>query len=291
MFGNVVVGVDGSPNGRDAIALASHLAAAGGRITLAHVHSGRLRPSTAVTPALAREEAAASTELLERERTETGVQAELMSVTAPTPGRGLHVTAERLGADLIVVGSCGRGLLGRVFAGDDARAALNGASCAVAVAARSFATHARAFATVGVGYDESAESAAALATARDLAAADGAEVRVLQVVTIPAFAYGAMMGGAINELIDEATTRVASLPGVVGRAVYGVPGEELAIFSAGVDLLAVGSRSYGPVKRLILGSTSQYLERHARCSLLVLPRTTVNAASDGSVDEVTVVQA
>jgi hypothetical protein len=34
----------------------------------------------------------------------------------------------------------------------------------------------------------------------------------------------------------------------------------------------VGSRSYGPVRRLVIGSTSDYLERHARCALLVLPR-------------------
>jgi len=39
-----------------------------------------------------------------------------------------------------------------------------------------------------------------------------------------------------------------------------------------VQLLVVGSRGYGPMKRLILGSTSDYLQRHARCSLLVLPR-------------------
>jgi nucleotide-binding universal stress UspA family protein len=39
-----------------------------------------------------------------------------------------------------------------------------------------------------------------------------------------------------------------------------------------VDVLVVGSRGYGPLKRLVLGSTSDYLERHARSSLLVLPR-------------------
>jgi nucleotide-binding universal stress UspA family protein len=63
------------------------------------------------------------------------------------------------------------------------------------------------------------------------------------------------------------------LPDVEGHAVYGLPGEELAAFGDQVDVLVVGSRSYGPVKRLVLGSTSDYLERHARCSLLVLPRT------------------
>jgi nucleotide-binding universal stress UspA family protein len=34
----------------------------------------------------------------------------------------------------------------------------------------------------------------------------------------------------------------------------------------------MGSRGYGPLRRLMLGSTSDYLERHARSSLLVLPR-------------------
>ena len=73
-------------------------------------------------------------------------------------------------------------------------------------------------------------------------------------------------------MITEANARLSKLPGVVGRAVYGLAGEELAAFGEDLDLLVVGSRSYGPVKRLVLGSTSEYLERHARCSLLVLPR-------------------
>jgi nucleotide-binding universal stress UspA family protein len=42
MFKNVLVGVDGRPNGRDAIALATRLSNAGGKLTLAHVHHGRL---------------------------------------------------------------------------------------------------------------------------------------------------------------------------------------------------------------------------------------------------------
>ncbi|HEV3318115.1 MAG TPA: universal stress protein [Solirubrobacteraceae bacterium] len=45
----------------------------------------------------------------------------------------------------------------------------------------------------------------------------------------------------------------------------------------------VGSRGYGPVKRLVLGSTSDYLQRHARCPLVVLPRTTASPA-EPSVD-------
>jgi nucleotide-binding universal stress UspA family protein len=77
--------------------------------------------------------------------------------------------------------------------------------------------------------------------------------------------------------MQEANKRMRALEGVEGRAVYGLTGEELAAFSDELDLLVVGSRSYGPIKRLVLGSTSDYLERHARCSLLVLPR---SAAQD-----------
>jgi nucleotide-binding universal stress UspA family protein len=62
------------------------------------------------------------------------------------------------------------------------------------------------------------------------------------------------------------------LPDVEGHAVYGLAGEELAAFGDQVDILVVGSRGYGPVKRLVLGSTSDFLQRHARSSLLVLPR-------------------
>jgi nucleotide-binding universal stress UspA family protein len=73
-------------------------------------------------------------------------------------------------------------------------------------------------------------------------------------------------------MVAEANERLGQLEGVEGHAVYGLAGEELAAFSRDVDLLVVGSRGYGPVRRLVLGSTSDYLERHARCSLLVLPR-------------------
>jgi len=107
------------------------------------------------------------------------VDAELITVTAPTPGRGLHEQAEAQGADLIVVGSCSRGLLGRAMLGDDTRAALNGTPCAVAVAARGYATASTPLMRIGVGYDGSPESTAALAVARELARATKGSVSAL----------------------------------------------------------------------------------------------------------------
>jgi len=276
MFRNVLVGVDGRPNGRDAIALARNLIDDEGKLTFAHVHSGELRPTRAVTPGMVREEREASDKLLEEERAAAEVKAELISIVATTPGRGLHLQAEEQGADLIVVGSCRRGAVGRAMLGDDTRAALNGAPCAVAIASLGYAEHPLPFAKVGVAYNRSPESEAALAVARDLAAPTRATVHALEVVPIQTYSYVGLvppsMGDSIDEMLREAADRMKGLSGVEGEAAYGLIGEELAAFGDRVDLLVVGSRSYGPVRRLMVGSTSDYLERHARCSLVVLPR-------------------
>ena len=276
MFKNVLVGVDGRPAGRDAIALASHLTAPDGKLTLANVHSGGLHPIRAVTPGSREAEHDGSNTLLETERAAAGVEAELVSVVSGSPGRGLHQQTEDQHADLLVVGSCGRGALGRVMLGDDTRAALNGAPCAVAVASAGYGKHPTPLANVGVGYNDSAESEAALAAARELAAATKATVHALQVVSIPPYAYTGLIpadiGDSMEEILKDAERRMAELPDVEAHVVYGLAGEELAAFGERLDMLVVGSRGYGPVKRLMLGSTSDYLERHARCSLLVLPR-------------------
>jgi nucleotide-binding universal stress UspA family protein len=283
MFEKVIVGVDGRPNGRDAIALAARLVEPAGELVLANVHEGGGNLLNAVTPGVVTGEGKESHELLERERATAEVQAELVSYASQSPGRGLHSLAEERGADLIVVGSCSRGAVGRVLLGDDTRAALNGSPCAVAVATRGYAEHPLPIEKIGVGYDGSPESEVALAEARELADGTRALVRVLEVVAIPNYAFTGFgapaLGESIEMMLSEANERMAQLDGVDGRAVYGLAGEELAAFGGEVQLLVVGSRGYGPMKRLIIGSTSDYLQRHARCSLLVLPRSAEPASS------------
>jgi nucleotide-binding universal stress UspA family protein len=276
MFKNVLVGVDGSANGRVAVALARQLTDPDGKITLAHVHRGALDPLKAVQHGLLKTEREESSELLENERSATGVEAELRDVIALSAGAGLHGQAELQGADLLVVGSCRHGALGRAVLGDDARAALNGAPCAVAIASHGYANAPGGLSTIGVAYNGSPESEAALAAAKDVAEATGATVEVRQVTFMPTMAYSGFaavdLGNSIEEMVNEAEQRLAAIPGVTGKAVYGPPDAELESFSDEVDLLAGGARSYGPAKRLLLGSTANYLARHAGCSLLVLPR-------------------
>jgi nucleotide-binding universal stress UspA family protein len=277
MFDNVLVGVDGRPGGRDAIALASRLIDPDGKLTLAHVHSGPMRRAHAVTPGPLREEREASAKLLERERADSEVHAELVSVVGMSSGRALHQQAEEQHADLLVVGSYSRGVLRRAMLGDDTRSALNGASCAIAVASLGYAEHPTPLAKIGVGYEGSPETKLALRAARELAQATRANVEAFEVVSLLTNGYTGIVppftGEVLDEMLRDASARMKELPrDVHGQAVCGLIGEELATFAETVDLLIVGSRGYGPMKRMMLGSSSSYLERHARCSLLVLPR-------------------
>jgi nucleotide-binding universal stress UspA family protein len=169
------VGVDGGSGGRAAIALAVRLAEPMGRLTLAHVHAHEFSPGRDLSfTALGRQE---SERLLERERAATGVPADLVSLASVSAGRGLHELAEVRACDLLTVGSFSRGPVGRVLLGDHTRASLNGAPCAVAVAPHGYDHRSARFEVVGVGYDGSPESEAALALARKLATRSGAALR------------------------------------------------------------------------------------------------------------------
>ena len=159
--------------------------------------------------------------------------------------------------------------------GDDTRAALNGAPCAIAIAPANYSRQPVAMREIGVAYDGSPESEHAIAVARELAAECGAKLSAFEAVSLPSYAF---LGGpmpvddAPESLVDDARERIAALGGVEPHAAYGMPVEELAVYSASLDLLVVGSRGYGPIGRLIHGSTSQQLARSARCPLLVLTR-------------------
>lgn len=279
MFKNVLVGVDGRVSGRDAIALAAQLTEPGGAITLAHVYPGVYKPSHAIVRGMVSEDRERAEALLEREREQAQVEAELVAMQAPSPGQGLHEQAEEQDADLLVLGTCRHGIVGRVVLGNDTRAAINGAPCAIAVAPLGYAEHAKPFATIGVGYDRSPESEAALAAAKLLARPTHAEIRAREVVAIPYTGFVGPIGTGLDEMIADAQRHMESLPGVRGDARYGLTGEELADLSAEVDLLIVGSRGYGPLRRVMLGSTSVNLQSRARGPLLILPRGTRYAST------------
>src|SRR5689334_21162549 len=195
MFTTIVVGVDGLPGGRNALALAQRLGdLAGGELVAVHVYRYEPFPLSGLrtdSEALAQKEAEA---LLDGQLVEAGVQARAIATADTSPRRGLHRIADGLGADLIIIGSPHRGPFGRIVAGDTARAVIQGAARPVLVARDSAATP-FAGQVVGVGYDGSPESRAALAWAERFALAVGATVHVVCAAEPPqGFAPGISYG-------------------------------------------------------------------------------------------------
>jgi nucleotide-binding universal stress UspA family protein len=295
MFTNVLVGVGDDDGGRDAIAVAQMLLAEGGELTLAHVFHEDPPGPYRWTDAPVAEDRKQARELLERAAREAGVEAHLRWRGETSVGRGLHEIAEMMRADLLVVGSSRHGLLGRAALGHDTRAALNGAPCAIAIAPVGYASEAPAvIREIGVGFDGSPESERALMVARGLTEELGSKLSAFQAVSIPAYLYiGApdrVEASEIDRVVALARERIAGLGGVEPHAAYGDAVEELTLYSASVDLLVVGSRSYGPLGRLVHGSTAQHLAGTARCPLLVLTRgarSTSESAGSGQEEETT----
>ena len=133
---------------------------------------------------------------------------------------------------------------------------------------------------IGVGLDGSTKSSLALALACRLAHQTGARVRATTVVPVrmarwPKPAMDPGWSGheeAARQLDERLLTGVAvGLDvDVTPEVVVGTAWKELASRSADLDLLVVGASACGTVRRLLLGSTSTKLARHAACPLLVV---------------------
>jgi nucleotide-binding universal stress UspA family protein len=82
---------------------------------------------------------------------------------------------------------------------------------------------------------------------------------------------------------ELATARaVASLPETVQPESQLVTGPPVRVLEAeghgDIDLLVLGSRAFGPLRRVLLGSVSAELMRQAPCPLMVVPRSAEAAA-------------
>jgi nucleotide-binding universal stress UspA family protein len=290
MFINVIAGVDGFDGGRDAAALARALGSE--RVTLVHSYPADGFPSRAYLAGyegILREDAV---RVLEATRLELATDAEIVAVPDGSPARALQHAAQEAGADLIVVGSAHRGAVGRVLLGDVGRAVLHDAPCPVAVTPKRFAGGPPR--SIAVAFDGSDEARAALDLARRLAAERGAALTVLvawQTPQVPIAVAGASPA-TVAELADDARSwadrlladTLAELPGAAGRVLHGPAATELEQAAAAFDLLVVGSRGWGPVRRIALGSTSDHLVHHAPCPVLVVPRPAVTADAPPAVE-------
>ncbi len=303
-FARVLVGYVPSEQGADARALGVDLAAAcdadvllvsvvtavwiehiGQQTGPAMIHSGqRERAASALKEAA--DELAAIPELGRAER---------RLEASSSPARGLHDTAVSEQANLIVVGSTHHGPLGRVLLGSVGERLLAGAPCAVAVAPRGHAARERRpIRLIAVAFDGSPEAQIALGTAHELATRTGATLRVVMVIEPPAAIPGHFIplpgleplvtierGEALQHQEQAAETALDSTLNAldnessIERQILvssDAAGAILERARADVDLLVLGSRAYGPIRRALTGSVSSAVVHHAPCPVLVMPR-------------------
>lgn len=269
MYGRVIVGYEGSRHAEDALKLGGLLAkATGTRLLIAYIYQeqpqwyGRdhdyqrgLRDEIQT--------------LFERARggLPEGISVDTESFPSSLPAQGLKDLARSERDALLVLGPTHHGPIGRVVIGSVGQQLLEEAPCSVTVAPRGF--HRRddeALRVLGVAFDGSPESQAALRHAFELASVVGAELRPLAVVK-----RGHADGGTLEQSV-EAVAKDAGASRVELSLLKGDPARALSKAAKELDLLVTGSRGRGPVRHAVLGSVSAKLMRTAPCPVLIVPR-------------------
>lgn len=304
----IVIGYDGRPSGEDGLALARLLASRDERPlvvvsaldrTPGDVSLSTHEPSTyeqALKEEAERLAEEARSALQGRGRVET------VSVRSAWPARELIAEAIERGASAIVIGSSHRSRIGRVLPGGVGERLLSGAPCPLALAPREFAKRTGPeLRHVGIAYDGSPESKLALEEGVAIVRGSGGSLRLL-FASHEGELVGAGWGGVapltvspVNELriqrewLERELAQVLEeLPAQVSgeaEVLLGRPASTLVDASRDLDLLVLGSRSYGPIKRVLFGGVSGAVVREAACPVLVTPRSAVAERSSPRVTE------
>lgn len=279
-----VAGYDGSEAARAAVRLARSLAKPfGARVLVVNVYPPvPFVAGKAATEGARREVDAAARGEAERLLAELGEPGvEQRAIAAPSAAHGLQRVAEEEGASLLAVGAHHRGPFGRLLPGGVAERLLHGSPCPVAVVP---AGDEQRLSTIAVAYDGGEEAQAALSAGHAVASRLGARLLLLAAIdpdAVPAIALlGAVtdiherLRGPLERRLAEAADQLPPTLQVQTRVVPGVgaPAVVVACETEGVDLLFSGSRGYGPVRSVLLGSFSRHLVQHAPCPVVVVPR-------------------
>jgi nucleotide-binding universal stress UspA family protein len=278
----VIVGVDGYPGGRDAIALARALAP-DAELVLACAYPYNASVSRLTMPEFKEALQELAGQAVEEVRRKADAAEERVELIAdPSPAHALQKLAGTRDAALIVLGSSRHGRVSRACLGDVARAVLHGAPCPVAVAPQGYEP--RRVRRVGVALDATPEAHEALDVAVTMAGEQALSLSVCTVVPdpvdVPVSPGYVVDTVALRDALQVEAQRhqaqaLAALDprlDVTAAIVCGDVREELATFAEDVDVLVCGSRRWGPLRRVVLGSTSDWLIHHAPCPVLVVPR-------------------
>jgi nucleotide-binding universal stress UspA family protein len=190
-------------------------------------------------------------EQIRAEMSDLGVETE--GIASRTPALALQEIAERDHAQVIVVGSCHHGPIGRTLAGSVGESLLHGASTAVAIAPHDYAERAQdRLQRIGVAFDGSSESWTALETAIGLAERCHGTLTAIAVADFPTYGYATtwtvLSAGDLRDaertskqrLLDLAVSRIPEGVERESRVLTGDPSSKLKEVSGEFDLLVAG---------------------------------------------------
>lgn len=300
-FTRVLCPTDFSECSAAAVTYAGALAAAfGAQLRLVHVNTPF--PIVAPLPALPVDDQvwatqdAASRQALEAEVRRIrwpGVTIET-EVRQGTPVAEILAAAADWRADVLVVGTHGRGGFERLVLGSVAEKVLRKASCTVVAvpphAAVATGGDSVTLTHVLCAHDGSAASAAGVAMAVALSDRTGARLTFVAVVealpegtefTGPAYdAYRAARDAHARAALDTAVpAHVRARGHIRERLVYGHPAAQILAVAAQEhpDLIVMGVQGRGALDLAMFGSTTNHVVRHAPCPVLTVRPTDAGA--------------
>ena len=202
-------------------------------------------------------------------------------VVAGDPRQEIVQLAHDWSADLIVVGARGLGAVATALLGSVSLAIARHAACAVLVVR----PNPRPLRSAAVALDGSAGSDHAARFFAGLPLPATLAVRLVGVVEpppVPRTAPKAVVASLHDAVATVTNDRRRALAAALDRVAkcfpgqpthelpVGPPAETLERMSSEVDLVVVGARGLGTMKRLLLGSVSERMLRHAACPVLLV---------------------
>ncbi|HET8536055.1 MAG TPA: universal stress protein [Solirubrobacteraceae bacterium] len=268
---------------RDAVAFAIELARADqAELLLAGIWASPLGAGDSLYEGVVRGEIERELEVL-RELVPQDVHVHIEVRGATSVVRGLHRLVAGNHHDVLVFSAAD---LTRHGHGNLALEAIHDAPCAVAVAPNGYAREREQLGPdVATAWVDTPEAQAALEAAVGYAQHTGGTLRIVQVLAMPyRFSDQPWVDASgVQHWLESARPEAeASLQLAVERVAERVPvltdlrdgysGHELAEASRGCAMIVTGSRGYGALRRLVLGSTTADLLREATVPVVTLPR-------------------
>jgi nucleotide-binding universal stress UspA family protein len=285
--GPLVIGYDGAPGGADALALglgwARQLNVPAVVVTV-YPGPAPIGPGRVDAEWVADRRREAEQLLAEALAVTSLASVEVRAIGSGSASHGLHDVGEELAASLIVLGSQTEP---RLLSTSTAERVIAGAPCPVAMPPRGWSDRpSHDLGRILIAFVPTPDGREALRIAARFAARIGARLHVVTVVAGPAEVTSYRIGQDVDRVyvsaakeafehsIEQAISELASDAHASGEVVVGDDPVEIlgSMAESSFDALFMGSRGYGPIRRVLLGGVASRLVHRLEIPAVIVPR-------------------